>query len=72
MEYCKSEIFFTFYFHTKLYPKIQAQARNTSVLSSVLASPHLVLAMMAISLVAGYLPARRASSVDPVESMRGD
>jgi ABC-type antimicrobial peptide transport system permease subunit len=28
--------------------------------------------MIAIGLLASYLPARRASKVDPIESLRGD
>jgi ABC-type antimicrobial peptide transport system permease subunit len=30
------------------------------------------VAMIGVGLLASYLPARRASSVDPIESMRGD
>jgi putative ABC transport system permease protein len=30
------------------------------------------LIMTAIGLLASYLPARRASRVDPIESLRGD
>jgi putative ABC transport system permease protein len=29
-------------------------------------------AMIAIGLLASYMPARRASNVDPIESLRGD
>jgi ABC-type lipoprotein release transport system permease subunit len=29
-------------------------------------------AMLGVGLLASYLPARRASNVDPVESLRGD
>jgi ABC-type antimicrobial peptide transport system permease subunit len=29
-------------------------------------------ALVAVRLLASYLPARRASSVDPIESLRGD
>ena len=30
------------------------------------------LAMLAVGMFASYMPARRASNVDPVESLRGD